>query len=292
MRHARRDRLLSLALVAPSCLLLLLFVYGFIGWSGWISMTDWEGISPELKFVGFEQYERLLHHDRFQRDLVNTGVFTLLFLAGNLFLGLLLAVLLDRKLRGESFFRSLFLFPMSVSFVVTGTIWVWVFNPQSGLNRIFAALGFDVSDWGWITDPKMALTCVALAAIWQMAGFTMAQYLAGLRGIAMEQREAARIDGANEAQVFRHVLLPQLWPITVGAIVVLGHISLKIFDLVYVMTQGGPARATDVPGIFMFEVTFANQFLARGAAIGVVMLLMVALLIVPYLVYARSMDAR
>ncbi len=290
MKRTRKERLLSLLLLAPSCLLLILFVYGFIAWSGYISMTNWRGLAPKLEFVGLKQYSDLFAQPRFQRDLINTGVFTLLFLAGNLFLGLLLAVLLDRRLRGESFFRSLFLFPMSVSFVVTGTIWVWVFNPEAGLNRLFDALGFDVSKWGWITDPRMALYCVCMAAIWQMAGFTMAQYLAGLRGIAQEQREAARIDGANEAQIFRYVLLPQLWPITVGAVVVLGHISLKIFDLIFVMTQGGPARATDMPAIYMFEVSFRGDFFARGAAIGIVMLILVALLIVPYLVYARRMD--
>lgn len=289
-RRTRTDRLLSFVLVAPSFLLLLFFVYGFIAWSGYISMTNWRGIAPELNFVGLQQYAQLFRQPRFHQDLINTGIFTLVFLFGNLFLGMLLAVMLDRRLRGETFFKSLFLFPMSVSFVVTGTVWVWVFNPNSGLNRIFSALGLDVSDWGWITDPKMALYCVCMAAIWQMAGFTMAQYLAGLKGIPIEQREAARIDGANEAKIFRHILLPQLLPITVGAIVVLGHISLKIFDLIFVMTQGGPARATDVPGIYMFEVSFRGDFFARGAAIGIVMLIMVALLIIPYLVYARRLD--
>lgn len=289
-RRTGTDKILSFVLVAPSCLLLIFFVYGFIAWSGYISMTDWRGLAPKLDFVGFQQYAQLFKQPRFHRDLINTGVFTLIFLAGNLFLGMLLAVMLDRRLRGETFFRSLFLFPMSVSFVVTGTVWVWVFNPQAGLNKIFSALGFNVSSFGWITDPRMALYCVCMAAIWQMAGFTMAQYLAGLRGIAIEQREAARIDGANEAQIFRYVLLPQLLPITVGAVVVLGHISLKIFDLIFVMTQGGPARATDVPGIYMFEVSFRGDFFARGAAIGIVMLIMVALLIIPYLIYARRLD--
>ncbi|MHA1569679.1 MAG: carbohydrate ABC transporter permease, partial [Alphaproteobacteria bacterium] len=287
-----RERWLSAALLAPSFALVLLFVYGFIAWSGYISTTAWRGLAPDYTFVGLQQYADLFDHPRFQRDLLNTGVFTLLFLVGNLFLGLLLAVLLDRRLRGETFFRNLFLFPMSVSFVVTGTVWVWIFNPNNGLNVLFTALGLNTADWKWIVDPRMALYCVVGAAVWQMAGFTMAQYLAGLRGISDDVREAARIDGANEAQIFRHILLPQLWPVTVGAVVILGHISLKIFDLIYVMTQGGPARATDVPGIFMFETTFRGDFFARGAAIGIVMLLMVAMLIVPYLIYARRMDTR
>ena len=292
MTHSTKERMISMGLGEPSFLLVILFVYGFIGYSGAISMTDWRGLSPERSFVGLSQYSTLLSHPRFQKDLINTGVFTLIFLMGNLFLGLFLATLLDRRIRGEAFFRNLFLFPMSVSFVVTGTVWVWIFNPSSGLNTVFSRLGFSTQNWGWIVDPDMALYCVCAAAIWQMAGFTMAQYLAGLRGISDDVREAARIDGANEAQVFRYILLPQLWPVTVGAVVILGHISLKIFDLVYVMTQGGPARATDMPGIFMFETTFRGDFFARGAAIGIVMLLMVALLIVPYLVYSKRMDVQ
>jgi len=313
MKRTGRERWLSRGLLAPSFALVALFVYGFIAWSGYISTTAWRGMLPDYTFVGLKQYGDLFANARFQRDLINTGIFTLLFLVGNLFLGLLLAVLLDRRLRGETFFRNLFLFPMSVSFVVTGTIWVWVFNPNSGLNVLFTALGFNTAEWKWIIDPRMALYCVVMAAVWQMAGFTMAQYLAGLRGISGDIREAARIDGANEAQIFRHILLPQLWPVTVGAVVILGHISLKIFDLVFVMTAGGPgspervvapsvfgrqlfsftipgAGATDVPGIYMFEATFRGDMYARGAAIGIVMLLMVAVLIVPYLIYSRRMD--
>jgi glucose/mannose transport system permease protein len=292
MTHTGKEKLYSGMLLAPSVALVVLFVYGFIGWNGYISLTDWRGLVPDYNIVGAKQYVSLATHPRFIRDMINTGVFTMLFLAGNLFLGLLMATMLDRKLRGEGFFRSLFLFPMSVSFVVTGTVWVWMFNPTSGLNVLFERIGFNTESWGWIIDPDMALYCVCIAAVWQMAGFTMAQYLAGLRGISDDVREAARIDGASEAQIFRHILLPQLWPVTVGAIVILGHISLKIFDLVYVMTQGGPARATDMPGIFMFETTFRGDFFARGAAIGIVMLTMIALLIVPYLIYSRRMDAQ
>ncbi|HPM77106.1 MAG TPA: sugar ABC transporter permease [bacterium] len=290
MKESGRERRISMLLLAPSFLLVLLFVYGFISWSGYISMSAWRGLVPDYTFVGLKQYASLLQQPRFIRDLINTGLFTALFLVGNLFFGLLLAVLLDRKLRGETFFRNLFLFPMSISFVVTGTIWVWVFNPSSGLNVFFGALGFDTSNWLWIVDKRMALFCVVMAAVWQMTGFTMAQYLAGLRGVSDDIREAARIDGASETRIFTHILLPQLLPVTVGAIVILGHISLKIFDLIFVMTGGGPAQRTDVPGIFMFETTFRGDFFARGAAIGIFMLLMVAVLIVPYLVYSHRMD--
>ena len=292
MTPSHKERWLSAAILAPSIACVLLFVYGFIGWSALISLKDWRGLAPTTGFVGLKQYSSLFDLGRFRQDMINTGVFTLLFLAGNLFLGLLIATLLDRRLRGQAFFRNLFMFPMSVSFVVTGTVWVWILNPNAGLNHVFAALGFHTENWGWITDPRMALFCVTMAAVWQMAGFTMAQYLAGLKGISDDIREAARIDGAGEAQIFRYILLPQLWPVTVGAVVILGHISLKIFDLIFVMTGGGPSRATDMPGIFMFEITFRGDFFSRGAAIGIVMLMMVALLIVPYLVYSRRMDVR
>lgn len=292
MTHSGKEKLASILILAPSVILVGLFVYAFIGWSGFVSVTDWKGIVPNYDFSGFKQYATLFTIERFQKDLFNTGIFTMVFLAGNLFLGLFLAVLLDDKLRGEAFFRNLFLFPMAISFVATGTVWMWIFDPNSGLNSIFSFLGFNTENWGWITDPKMALYCIAMAAIWQMAGFTMAQYIAGLRGISDDVREAARIDGANEARIFIHILLPQLWPVTIGAVVILGHISLKIFDLVYVMTPGGgPNLSTDMPGIFMYVTAFNDNLFARGAAIGMVMLVMIAMLIVPYLIYSRKMDA-
>jgi len=211
--------------------------------------------------------------------------------------GLLLAILLDQKIKGEGIFRTIYLFPMALSFVVTGVVWQWIFAPGTasrprGINALLDIIGLENLQWKWYTDTTsigpfhLALIPVIIAASWQLIGYTMAMYLAGLRGIPEELREAARVDGASEYSVYRHIILPILSPITLSALIVLGHISLKIFDLIYTMTGKGPAFVTDVPGIFMFETTFQGNHYAQGAAISMVMLFMVALVIIAYLWYS------
>lgn len=283
MCHRLGERAIAASLLLPSVAAVALFVYGFIAWTGWVSLTDWRGMNPSYRFIGLKNYADLFGLYRFQADIRNTLLLTVLFIPGALLVGLALAIALDRKVSGEGLFRSIYLFPMALSFVVTGTVWAWVFNPQAGLNVLLAAARLGFLQSGWLTDRRVALVAVAIAAIWQMSGFAMAMYLAGLRGISDELREAARVDGASEWELLRRVVLPLLRPVTLGAAVVLGHISLKIFDLVFVMTNGGPAFATDVPGIYMFVATFKQDLFARGAAIAIVMLLMVCALVVPYL---------
>lgn len=324
-----RDRLTAFLFLAPSLIAILVFIYGFIGWTGWASLLNWNNIAqipkghlfPEVDFAGLQNYSRLLFTDqRFQTDLRNTAVFTVVFIAACLLLGLLLAVLLDQKIRAESLFRSIYLFPMAVSFIVTGVVWRWVLNPGNqtsgavGLNLLFEKLGLGFLENPWYTNPKvlfiapesgfgqflqsvhltaltsprvgipLAILSVALAATWQMSGYTMAMYLAGLRGIPDELREAARVDGATEIEIYRHIVLPLLRPITLSAVIILGHISLKIFDLVSAMTGPGPAFATDVPAYYMFDTVFRGNHFSRGAAIAIILLLSVAVLVVPYLI--------
>ncbi len=360
IKSINRDRLVAVLMLSPSLFLLAIFVYGFIGQTAWNSLTDWAGVAQNavINFVGFDNYNRLftgLLEVRFRQSLVNTFFFTMFFMLACLGVGLILAVLLDQHVRGEGIFRMMFLFPMALSFIVTGTVWRWLFNPIGGINRLPTLIGLEPLKIRWMTDrtqiwqfnwqdlPKIfaivtvlvlaymtwrywrnhrkramyisgisglvllawvllggadaivileyeethgfniALISLVIAAGWQMSGYTMAMYLAGMRGIPEELREAALVDGASEFQVYRRIILPMLQPITLSAMIVLGHISLKIFDLIFVMA--GPDNATtDVPGILMFTTAFrANQF-AKGAAIAVVMLLMVAVVIVPYLV--------
>lgn len=290
MRSAR-DRVLPFLIVLPSLAAVGVFVYGFIGWTVFTSLTNWNSFIPDLSFVGARNYLALLETPRFQIDLRNTAVFTLAFLAGCLGIGLLLAILLDQRLWGEALFRNIFLFPMSISFIVSGTAWQWLLNPSTGVNLLLDSVGLGALKSRWYTEPRIAIYAVVIAAVWQLSGFTMAMYLAGLRGISDELREAARVDGASEAQLYRRVILPLLRPVTVSAAIVLGHISLKIFDLVFAMTGSGPAFSTDVPGVFMFETTFRGNRFAEGAAIAVIMLVMVAVVVVPYLIYgARGGD--
>lgn len=358
-----RDQLVAFLMLLPSIILLAIFVYGFIGQTIYTSMTDWGeqaglALNPEINFIGLGNYEQLFSgflDVRFRQDLVNTFFFTLFFLLGCLGLGLLLAVLLDQNIRGEGLFRTIFLFPMALSFIVTGTIWRWLFTPRGGLNVLPAVFGLEPLNIRWLTDrtqvlqfnwqnlptifavfalivlalmalrfglrdrrrpalytsgvallllvwlllggPQMlpvlpvpeqhgfnlAFIGIIIAATWQLSGYTMAMYLAGLRGIPVELREAARVDGASEWQVYRYVILPMLQPITLSAVIVLGHISLKIFDLIFAMA-GSDNATTDVPGILMYLTAFRGNQFAKGAAIAVVMLVMVAVVIVPYLV--------
>jgi glucose/mannose transport system permease protein len=312
-RWLNRDRVTALLMLAPSVIAVAVFVYGFIGWTALVSMTSWEGLRADFTFVGFENYVTIFNTGRFQTNIRNLIVFTVLFLAACLVLGLLLALLVDSRVRGEAFFRSVYIFPMALSFIVTGVVWQWLFAPgawpddPTGINLLFKQLGLGFLQGPWTTDvtvwpgirPEglktrllvpMAMVPVVVAAVWQMSGFVMAMYLAGLRGIPDEIKEAARVDGATEWQIFRRITLPLLQPVTLSAVIVLGHISLKIFDLIVTMTGGAPGNNTEVPGLYMYEITFkANKF-AEGAAVAMVMLLFVAVLIVPYLVYNRRTE--
>lgn len=299
IRHARRrrdrDRLTAVLVVLPSIVATAIFVYGFIGWTVRVSLSKWTGLNPDYTFVGLQQYLRLAGDPRFAIDVRNTLVFTVLFLTSCIVLGLLLAILLDQRLRGENVLRSIFLFPMAISFIVTGVIWRWLMNPATGtritgLNLLFHQLGLDalISNWH-LTDPPWGIAFIALPAVWQMSGFTMALYLGGLRAISDDLREAARVDGASEFQIYRYVLFPLLRPITLSAVIILGHISLKIFDLIVAIGQNN--IALDVPGVYMWRTTFDGLNYGQGAAIGVIMLVTVALLIVPYLVYSMRSEA-
>mgnify|MGYP000980892308 FL=1 len=290
MTSRRKERLTSFLLLLPSVILIGVFVYGFIGWTVYVSMSNWRGMVPDYTFVGLKNYRTLFTLHRFRVGVKNNVIFTVIFIPASIVLGFFMAFLLDQKVKFEAFFRNIFLFPMALSFVITGTVWAWIFNPQAGLNILLDKIGLGFLKSGWVTDPNVALYSIIIAATWQMAGFTMAMYLAGLRGIPLELREAAQVDGATEWQLYQKVIIPLLHPITVSAVVVLGHISLKIFDLIFVMTGGGPAMATDVPGVYMFTATFRQDLFNRGAAIGTIMLLMVAIVIVPYLAYSMRAE--
>lgn len=297
-RHVHWERIAPLLMILPSAIAIGVFVYGFITWTGIVSLSNWNRLLPDYTLVGFRNYLKLFSHPRFQIDLRNLAVFTGLFLTSSLSIGFLLAVLIDRRIRAEALFRTVYLYPMSLSFIVTGVVWRWLLNPgtpqmgSTGVNRLFEMLGLDFLKTGWYTDPKIGIIAVVIAATWQMSGYVMAMYLAGLRGIPEELREAARVDGANEVQIYRYVVLPMLRPITLGAMIILGHISLKIYDLIVAMTGPGPGFSCDVPAYFMWETTFhANRF-AQGAAIAIILLLMVSLLIVPYLIYNLRREAQ
>ena len=300
--EARRERWLAFLLLLPSIVLIGIFVYGFIAWTATVSLSKWDTVLPNYAWAGLNNFKNLFSQERFTIDLWNTLFFTVIFLMICSGFGLLLAILLDQKVKGEGFFRTIYLFPMALSFVFTGVIWQWIFAPGTadrlrGVNALLSMVGLDALRWKWYTDTSsigpfhVALIPVIIAAAWQMIGYTMAMYLAGLRSIPDELREAARVDGASEVQIYRHIIMPMLSPITLSAVIILGHMSLKIFDLVVSMTGPGPAFATDVPAFFMFDTTFRGNNFAQGAAIAILLLIVVAVLVVPYLVYTNRTEA-
>jgi glucose/mannose transport system permease protein len=280
---------LSVGLMLPSILAVAIFVYGFIGWSVRVSLSRWKGLNADYTWAGLKQYYDLFNNDqRFVIDVRNTAVFTILFISACLIIGLGLAILLDQRLRGEGLFRGIFLFPMSISFIASGVVWGWLMNPATGnritgINLIFQSLGLDflISKWH-STSPPWGMAFTVIPAVWQLSGFAMALYLGGIRSISEDLREAARVDGASEVEIYRYIILPMLQPVTLSAVIILGHMSLKIFDLIVAI--GSKDLRLDVPGIYMWTTTFDGTNYAQGAAIGILMLISVAILVIPYLI--------
>lgn len=284
-----------LLLVSPTIVILGIFVYGLIAANISVSMSDRNSLQPAQNFVWFENYIALLSEDRFLHSLYNLGIFTLFFIAGTMVFGFLWAWMLDKGVTAEGVFRSIYLFPMAISFVASGVVWRWLLNSAegdraSGLNRIFENLGLGFLQNPWWSDPTWGMAAIALPAIWQLSGYVMALFLSGFRGIPIELREAARMDGASEWKLYRHVIFPQLSPVALSALIIVGHMSLKVFDLIMAITKA--IYQTEVPATYLWIALTANDY-AKSATIATILLLLVAVLIVPYLIYtARAEKAQ
>lgn len=283
-RRLQRDTLLAVLVLTPSIVAVAIFVYAFIFWTIYSSLSRWNDVVPDYTFVGLRNFQRLLETDRFLTDLHNILVFTGLFLVESIVVGFLLAVFLDQRIRGEAIFRTIFLLPFAVSAVVTGVAWRWLMNPDSGINLLFKVVGLGFIHSRWFTDPNFGIAAVTIAASWQMSGYVMALYLAALRGIPAELREAAAIDGAGTVALYRFVIIPLMTPVTYTVLVILGGIAIRLFDMTSSMTSSGPAFADDTPAFFMFQTTFQSNHFSQGAAIAVVMLILAGLLTIPYLI--------
>ena len=363
MREASHDRIKAFFTLLPSMILIGVFVYGFIGNTIWTSMTDWGGsgalaLEPEKNFIGLDNYIDLFTGflgGGFRQDLVNAVYYSVLLLAGAVGLGMFIAILLDQKPKGEDLLRTIFLYPMALSFIVSGTIWRWLLAPQGGVNILPTYVGLKPLTFNWLSSQaailvfnwqdllrillyiaafililvglfmfrkdqgkalkrwlipgivlgafvwlfggiipdalfmeeehgfNMATLGIIMATIWQYSGYTMALYLAGFNGISQDLRDAAMLDGATQAGYYRHIAIPMLKPITISAVIILSHISLKMFDLIFAMT--GPDNAeTGHPALTMYLTTFRSNDFARGAAIAIVLFLIAAMFIVPYLI--------
>ena len=277
--------------LSPSFAITLFFVYGFILYTAWISVTQSRMLPKLDSFIGFDNYSKLWKTLNWQIALDNLAIFGTLYILICGVLGLLLAILLDQKIRAEGFLRTIYLYPMALSFIVTGTAWKWFLNPGLGLEKSMHEWGFQSFSFDWLINPKMAIYTVVIAGVWQTSGFVMAMFLAGLRGIDNEQLKAAQLDGASAFQTYRRIIIPQLRAVFLSAFVVLAHMAIKSYDLVVALTGGGPGNATEVPATFMYSYTFTRNQMGVGAASAMVMLMTIATIIVPYL-YAETREKR
>ncbi|WP_028453160.1 carbohydrate ABC transporter permease [Chitinilyticum aquatile] len=276
------ERWLPRLVLAPSFVLSLVFIYGFIAWNGYLSFTA-SRIMPNYEWVGLDQYRILFENERWWVAVQNLGLFGLLFIAGAMGIGIFLAVLLDQKIRAEGVLRTIYLYPLALSFIVTGTAWKWMLNPGLGLEKLMHDWGFANFTFDWLVNPDYSIYTVVIAAIWQSSGFVMALFLAGLRGIDDSIIKAAQIDGASLPRIYWRIVLPALRPVFFSTLMILSHIAIKSFDLVMALTGGGPGFSSDVPATFMYQMAFTRGQMGLGAASSMMMLATVAALVVPYL---------
>lgn len=276
--------------LSPSLLVILVGVYLFIAWTGWISLSSSKMV-PAYDFVGLDQYARLWATPRWHTAVANLFIFTTLFLAITVGIGLVMAILLDQHIRAEGVLRAIYLYPMALSFIVTGTAWKWILSPSLGIQKVANDLGWTTFVFDWITRPDFAIYTIVIAAVWQSSGFAMAIFLAGLRGIDTSIIKAAQIEGAGLPRIYLRIIVPMLRPAFLSVIVLLSYIAIKNFDLVLAMTNGGPGNATEVPSTFMFQATFRRNQMGVGAASAMMMLMTVAAIIIPYL-YSELKESR
>ena len=278
----------GLLLVSPSIVLVAVFVYGLIGWNIKVSLSDWRQAQQTSGYAGLAAYRDLNEDAAWRLNLSHLWKFTLVFIVGTLIIGWTLAFLLDKGVKGEGFFRSVYLFPMAISFIAAGIVWRWLMNPapgdrETGLNVVFDKLGLHFLANQWYLGQNWGMAAMAMPAVWALSGYVMALFLAGFRGVPEELREAARMDGASEYRVYRHVVFPHLRPVTLSALIILGHISIKVFDLIVAI--GGKQIITMVPAVYMWIQIYDARDYAKGAAIATLLLIGISVLIVPYLIY-------
>ena len=268
--------------ISPSFAVILWFVYGFVLWTFYISLTK-SKMLPRYEFWGIDQHFRLWSNPRWYIAVENLLIFTVLFVGICILIGILLSILLDQKIRAEGFLRTIYLYPMALSFIVTGTAWKWMLNPTMGIEKLFTDWGFTDFTFDWLVNRDMSIYTIVIAAVWQSSGFVMALFLAGLRSIDDEIVKAAKIDGASLYSIYFTIILPMMRPVFMSSIVILLHISIKSYDLVIALTAGGPGISSDMPAVYMTQMAFHRSEIGLASASAVMMFLTVLAVVVPYL---------
>jgi glucose/mannose transport system permease protein len=284
------DRVPQIVLI-PTVVATLVYVVVFSLWTVWISVST-STLLPEMTYGGFDEYAALWQSRRWTVAYQNLFLFGGLYVVGALVMGTLLAILIDQRIRGEAIFRTIFLYPLAISFIVTGTVWRWIFHPSTGVELALRDMGWVSARFDWISDRELAIYVVVITGIWHASGFAMALILAGLRSVDGDLVKAAQIDGASMARTYRRVILPAIWPIFVAVAVVLLQFAIKTYDLVVALTQGGPGVATTVPALVVYDLMFQRGQIAQGAAAAVMILLALAAVLVPYALYTSWLSRR
>jgi len=284
-----RERLAAILpqlVLAPSLLASFIYVFVFCAWTIWISVSN-SGLLPDYSWSGFHHYVELWGNERWRIAYTNLFLFGSLYVVGATTIGLLLAILIDQRIRAEALWRTIYLYPLAISFIVTGTVWRWLLSPSTGIESLIRHLGWTSFKFDWLVNREMAIYTVVIIGIWQASGFVMALFLAGLRSVDPDLIKAAQIDGASMPRIYRRIILPAIGPIFVAVLVVLLQSAIKIFDLVVALTGGGPGIATTVPSIYVYDLIFQRGQMAEGAAAAMMILFVLSLVLVPYTIWSN-----
>jgi len=250
-------------------------------WTIFYSFTN-SGLLPRLNFVGLAQYERLWSTPRWLVSIENLFIYGLGMLVFSLVIGFFLAALLDQKIRFENTFRTIFLYPFALSFIVTGLVWQWILNPDFGIQGIVRGLGWESFSFNPLYNPDIVIYGILIAALWQSTGLVMCLMLAGLRGIDEEIWKAARVDGIPAWKTYLFVVIPMMRPVFITALVIIATGIVKVYDLVVAQTSGGPGISSEVPAKYVYDMMFSSQNLGQGFAASTMMLLSVLIVVIPW----------
>jgi glucose/mannose transport system permease protein len=282
----RWGRALPHLVIWPPILISCAYVLVFSAWTVWVSFTR-STLLPEYSWAGWRNYSGMLASRNWQIAYTNLIIYGTCFVVFTMAIGLLLAVLIDQRIRAENIYRAIFLYPLAVSFVVTGTVWGWLLNPGIGVQKLMHDLGWISFRFEWLIDRDMAIYTIVIAAVWQASGFAMALLLAGLRSVETDLLKAARVDGAGPLRLYLRVVFPTIGPIFVAVLVMLLQFAIKTYDLVVALTAGGPGLASTLPTVVVYDFMFQRGELARGSAAAVMLLCSLGFVLAPYWLYQK-----
>ncbi len=288
----RRENFWRIVLLAPAVIVFAVFVIWPLFDSFRYSVTNWNGFDPDYDFVGLDNFARIFRDPEFLNAIINTAIWIVAALVVPVVLGLALALLLNTGLRGANVFKSIFYLPICLAAVIVGQIWIWIYQPDWGLlnTAIEAVTGVRRFNFAWLAEPSTALGSVIVAWSWQQTGLAMVIFLAGLTSIPRDLLEAADIDGVKRWKQTLHIVLPMLRPATVVVVALSVINALKGFDILYIMTGGGPFRSSNTLAFFMYEESFKKYRMGYGSAISVVLFLIALSVIFIYFRQLRKLD--